>query len=208
MARKLVRRLEKRLDLTGEQFIPLYLLEDQANGKDIPLFQREIRPLETLKQVTLQIVKHTNIKASIWWTFKLRRLVRIGQHIGSGMNPDYTQTCDWGTCMSTDAGCTKNLADCTKSSECIGGNCAPLGACSCPAPLANSTQVSGCSTSCSVTGTCAKCTALMCVPTCVRSSCNLGTCGYNCTPPFVWNGVSCQLPAGGLILLKQVGVGL
>jgi len=120
--------------------------------------------------------------------------------IKSGNPTDYTQTCSWGTCVSSLAGCTKNGLPCTISSECVGGSCVPVGACGCPAPLVNSHQETGCSTVCGQTGYCNSCRGPVgekyCWGTCVRSGCNLGTCGYECDVGYVWNPTTlkCELP--------------
>jgi hypothetical protein len=116
------------------------------------------------------------------------------------VDPDYVQDCIQGTCAGVDPNttCTKAGLPCTISANCADGSCQVTGSCGCPAPKANSTQVSGCSYTCVAIGVCARCIGptgeKYCEPSCSRITCSDGTCGYNCTPPRVWNGVACVLP--------------
>lgn len=120
---------------------------------------------------------------------------------GIGNPTDYSKVCSVGTCVASEAACIMSGEYCTIASDCVGGNCSVSGACGCPAPLANSHQVSPCTVGCSVTGTCAKCLAHMCFPTCL-ATCAAGTCGYNCDTGYIWNPVTlkCELP----VTAKQI----
>jgi len=130
--------------------------------------------------------------------------------IKSGNPTDYTQTCTIGTCIKSTTNCAKAGAYCELDADCSGGVCLAEGTCGCPAPLANSHQISGCSVGCVVSGTCAKCNKVkaVCAPTCA-TSCASGTCGYDCDPPRIWNPVTltCDLipvPAKPLINMPLV----
>ena len=114
--------------------------------------------------------------------------------IGRGFNPDYTQNCS-GTCTRTD--CWLYAEDCGSPNQCPMTNprCA-MGSCTCPAPLANSTQVSnGCT--CAVVGTvCTACSGITSLCTTRNFTCPCaGTCGYNCNTGYTWNGSQCVVSA-------------
>jgi len=118
--------------------------------------------------------------------------------VKSGNPTDYTKVCTQGTCKDSGIECTKAGLPCTKNTDCIGGSCQSTGSCGCPAPLANSHQVSGCTVTCGTsTGTCAKCVAPECAPTCKVTDCYVGTCGYDCDTGYTWNPVTstCELAA-------------
>jgi hypothetical protein len=147
----------------------------------------------------------------LWkWTFLCNWKASIyhKRWIGKGFNPDYTQNCG-GVCTQTT--CPNYLVACTGILECIAGgipNCA-MGTCACPAALPNSTYVSGVCTCNHTANSCETCFA-------VTSRCSVhyvvcpcaGVCNYNCTPPFVWDGIQCSLPVTQLIELPKMDVGL
>jgi len=111
--------------------------------------------------------------------------------VKSGNPTDYVLPCAQGTCIDSGIECTKAGLPCTTNANCIGGSCVSTGACGCPAPYPNSHQTSGCTVTCGAsTGTCAKCVAPECVPTCKVTNCILGTCGYDCDVGYVWNPVT------------------
>lgn len=127
---------------------------------------------------------------------------------GTGNPGDYAKNCA-GTCAQTacpnyDAGCG-TTADCRTDLPC------GMGTCTCPAPLANSHQISNsCVCPAAGVGACLTCFNNVCTLDHYQCVCG-GTCVYDCDAGYVWNPATlvCDLiPAGGLILLKQVGVGL
>lgn len=142
-----------------------------------------------------RLIFKTNWKASLFW----RRWILKGR------NPDYTQACTQGNCASVNpmVTCDKFGAECIGAADCANGNCQVTGSCDCPAPLPNSSKISNCSITCTATGSCARCTRFPwgreCNPSCSFSLCSAGTCGYDCTPPYVWDGVQCSLAAKQII---------
>lgn len=132
-------------------------------------------------------VFRTNWRATFLWR----------KWIGRGYNPDYTQACVGGDCAATQD-CDHAGLGCTSSIYCDVGSCGVVGNCGCPDPLPNSSEVSGCDVACSSLGTCGYCSPLfeVCFPTCRIAFCSVGDCAYECTPPYVWNGVACALPRG------------
>jgi len=183
MAKKLVKRLEKRLRREDLDYIPLYLLEE---GQGIELFTAKPHAwrmsVSNILRKWIRYLLMTNWAA----TFRWRRW------IGLGWNPDYTQACTVGTCTITKA-CLAKGSLCGLPEDCILNGCASPGTCGCPAPLANSSQVSGCTQSCiGGSGNCGGCVSNKCTsPVCTLPNCTTGTCGYNCSPGFVWNGLAC-----------------
>lgn len=126
--------------------------------------------------------------------------------IKKGNPSDYTQNCTLGTCAKDDSGCTEKGNYCTAHSHCVGGDCAVTGECGCPAPLEHSEKVSDCTVTCLPTGRCENCLIMaeICVPTCATTACTVGTCGYDCIPPYYWDGEACVLP----VEKQPVGDGL
>jgi len=186
MAKKLVKRLEKRLRREGLSYIPLYLLEQ---GQGVELFTAKPRAWRIAIANALR--KWARILLMTNWvaTFRWRRW------IGFGYNPDYTQACTQGTCTMSNA-CVPKGALCGFPEDCIGNGCATPGSCGCPAPLPNSGQVSGCTVTCSGTGSCGGCLSKRCTsPSCIIVNCTTGTCGYNCNAGYTWNGSAC-VPVG------------
>ena len=129
--------------------------------------------------------------------------------IGRGFNPDYTQACA-GTCKTED--CPNYAGPCGGANDCqiLNPPCTKV-SCDCPAPLANSTEVSdGCA--CQAAGyKCTTCSLITNLCTVRTYTCPcVGTCGYNCDTGYTWNGSQCVL--GGVaakrLLRNRVHVGL
>jgi hypothetical protein len=164
MAKKLVKRVEKR-----------------KRKEKIRFFYRHINSF-LWKWIFL-----CNWRASLFWSIKQKRICWIGK----GFNPDYTQSCS-GACALTPCPVIGSYCDRPRDCGALGTPCA-MNTCGCKAPLPNSVQVSN-SCICSGTSTnCSVCTANLCTAATFTCPCG-GSCGYNCTPPYVWNGVSCQIP--------------
>ena len=131
---------------------------------------------------------------------------RVEKHVKRGNPSDYTQSCTQGNCVAAADTCTEVFEDCRTSRNCIGGACGAVsGSCTCPSPLANSHEVSGCTQSCVVVGTCARCVGGMCIPSCAAVTCAIGSCGYDCDEGYEWDGENCV----SIVAVKQpVGDGL
>jgi hypothetical protein len=133
----------------------------------------------------------------LWkWTFICNWPATLFNHrwIGRGYNPDYTQNCT-GTCVTTD--CPNYAGDCGTENDCrvLDPPCS-MGSCGCPAPLANSSQVSNGCTCQAVGYKCTACSMItnLCTVRTYTCPCS-GTCGYDCDPGFSWNGSQC-VPSG------------
>jgi hypothetical protein len=142
-----------------------------------------------------------NWKASIFWSVKLRRIAWIG----GGFNPDYTQTCT-GTCALTACPMYHGYCDVARDCSALGTSCA-MNTCGCPAPLAHSIQISNSCICNGISIQCSACSAHVCVSASFTCPC-VGSCGYNCSPPYIWNGVSCELPVTNVLRRLVVHVGL
>jgi len=148
----------------------------------------------------------TNWHATFLWSFKHHRPLWVGVDF----NPDYTQNCA-GTCVTT--ACPYYTGDCPPNSNCYVyyASC-PKATCACPAPLANSTQVSDSCACISASVACIAChpTYFYCSSTTYACTCQ-NTCGYNCDGGYTWNGSQCVLGGGAVakrLLRNRVHVGL
>ena len=203
MAKKLIKRLDARLKASNDAFIPIYLLENQAKGQDILLFTRQ--PETGLSLIKLHLRRwafKTNWKATFFWSFRLHQLRWIGQ----GYNPDYTQVCTQSTCASTNT-CSKWGVYCTTNTPCSTstGSCGVSGSCACIAPLPNSTQTSGCTVTCTASGSCKLCDkSFEECGTCDTNVCSAGTCGFTCDPGYTWNGSQCAAAGSGQQLFTLI----
>jgi len=194
MAKKLIKRIDKRLKRESSFEEPMFLIERVREGV---MFYR--RKPAMLKSELRKWVFVTNWKATLFWSVKSLGL----RWIGRGYNPAYTLACAIGTCAKDVTGCAKLGDPCTTSPECIITGCAVSGACGCPAAYPNSTQVSACSVACTSGGSCGTCNLVgeTCrAPTC-SASC-AGTCGYDCNSGYTWNGVACVLAKPQVYILK------
>lgn len=150
-------------------------------------YEKRTKPqrLQKLQFFSLWFRQETNFKSSIFWTFRLHRLIWIGK----GYNPDYSQLCTPHGVKN----CKSASTPCTSPSQCQDvNNCT----CDCPAPTdPNSTYTSN---TCSPTiPSCACIARTNCTGGTLPCSCSVvGRCYYTCTPPYVWNGTTCVLPSG------------
>jgi hypothetical protein len=182
-------------------YIPVKILD----RGDIPLFygtHKETR-FWVFREKLFRWVFHGNLKAIIYWSFKLRKLT----FIGNSYNPDYTQACTQSTCAESNS--CSNVGDaCITAANCDFGGCSFTAGCGCPAPLSNSTLTTNCSSTCASTGgACGTCVTKKCTAdTCTVTNCTVGTCGYTCDVGFTWNGVACV--ASTKLQRNKVGVGL
>jgi hypothetical protein len=143
-----------------------------------------------VKMVLFKLALLTNWRATLLWSWKRRGFTWIGRHF----NPDYTQNCT-GTCVTTD--CPNYTGDCGAENDCrvLDPPCS-MGSCGCPAPLANSTQVSNSCTCQAVGYKCTSCSVITNLCTVRTYTCPCGgTCGYNCNTGYSWNGSQC-VPSG------------
>jgi hypothetical protein len=132
----------------------------------------------------------TQWRATIYHSFCSLQITWVGR----GFNPDYTQNCA-GNCVRMD--CWNYVGPCGSVNDCliVNPSCS-MGTCGCPAPLANSTQVSN-SCVCQYGGNaCTACSSITNLCTTRWYSCPCaGTCGYNCNTGYTWNGSQCVLSA-------------
>jgi hypothetical protein len=132
----------------------------------------------------------TQWRATFLMSFKFKRVMWVGR----GYNPDYTQACT-GTCTTT--GCPNYAEYCDESADCriLDPTCS-MGSCGCPAPLANSSQVSNSCTCQAVGYKCTTCSPTLYSCSTITFTCPCaGTCGYDCNPGYSWNGSQCVASA-------------
>jgi len=185
--------------------IPIFLLE---KNDGVFLFWEKV-PCKMqrlpLKCLLFRWSFKTDWKATFFWSFKHFRLIWIG----IGYNPDYQLACVTGTCAGDSSGC--GTGKCLSDIDCELTGCAVTGACGCPDPtVENSELTDNCSVLCrlggaAACGTCVlkKCTA----PNCIIASCAAGKCGFTCKKGFHYVSPLC-VPniQGGLNVPKALEI--
>ena len=169
------------------------------------LAEKAIERVETRRKTRVRPYWfQTNFRATIFQSALAGRFVWIGRHVGPGKNPNYTQLCIAGgsiTCYTVSHACTTPGlgTQCVNTQSCT---------CTCPAPLSNSSQVSGCSSSPSYQCLCSS--AKKCGGESEDCSCGSGTCGYNCNTGYTWNGSQCVTSVVGETprILKIAGISI
>jgi hypothetical protein len=165
---------------------------ERRGFKSRPCCQKRRQKLGRIFGLPVQLLSKVNIRATLLWSWRLRRLSWVLR----GYNPDYTLACT----LTGSVTCYGVLVHCTTDEDCLNTYSCQ---CQCPSPLPHSHNVSLCTVTSVPDCPCSQ-TAHRCGLVGSCSACN-GTCGYDCDSGYTWNGIQCVSAA---VAKKYLGDGL